>query len=468
MENGTNNQPLKIIGLKVDGIRKLQAVEMEFKDKGLIQIKGKNKQGKTSILDTIEFLIKGNKVLNSDIIGHGKESAKAEMTIGNYHIERVIGKTPKLKVKNLETGFMEKGEVQNFLDTFVNELTFNPRPFLDKTPFQQLKFCMDLFHIDFTSIDAQLTTLEQDRLFCGREVKKFGEIEVVPEMKGIDVNKLIAQRTELEGRNKIRRDAYDLEKQNEINKINVFNNEQKDKANNIKALKSEMAQSLQEGERLESEIKELEEKLHGLKKQLQFTESRNQQLELEINGAPVPETEKSISINLPEPDYEATTEIDAAIQEASVNNEKARQYQNHLTKKQEKADKQIEYDSFDSKIKDLRDQKLEILRNTKTGVEGLEIREEGLFYNGNFSENWSDSESIRISSELCLAQMPKLRAIFIDRAESFDSDSLKDLEKWAIENDIEAFVTIVSDIPETLDVDCFYIQEGKIIEKDGE
>ena len=55
---------MKIIGLKVDGIRKLTAVEMQLKDKGLIPIKGKNKQGKSTLIDTVEWLIEGNKVAN--------------------------------------------------------------------------------------------------------------------------------------------------------------------------------------------------------------------------------------------------------------------------------------------------------------------------------------------------------------------------------------------------------------------
>ena len=69
-----------------------------------------------------------------------------------------------------------------------------------------------------------------------------------------------------------------------------------------------------------------------------------------------------------------------------------------------------------------------------------------------------------ISSEICLAQMPNVRAVFLDRGESFDPQSLKELGDWAVANDIQVFITIVRDIPEKLEAGTFYISEGKVLE----
>lgn len=46
---------------------------------------------------------------------------------------------------------------------------------------------------------------------------------------------------------------------------------------------------------------------------------------------------------------------------------------------------------------------------------------------------------------------PKLRAIAIDKGESYDKESLKSLGKWAKENDLQAFIAIVDEIPEELE-----------------
>ena len=159
----------------------------------------------------------------------------------------------------------------------------------------------------------------------------------------------------------------------------------------------------------------------------------------------------------------STVDLENEIQSAYSTNQKAEVYEGWLKKKSEKSDKEIEYENFTQDIKELRDKKLEILRSIDTGVKGLEIREEGIYYNNFFSENWSDAESLRISAEVCLAQLPELRAVFLDRGESFDSDSLKELDKWATENDVLCITTIVDDIPDKMEAGVFYIQEGHLI-----
>lgn len=458
---------MKIIGLKVDGIRKLTAVEMEFTDKGLIQIKGKNKQGKTSLIDTIQWIIEGNKKLNADIIQHGKEKAKAELQVGDYVIKRVTTrKSQSLEVRNIRTNKVEKGEVQNFLNTFVNDLTFNPRPFLDQTPLQQLKFAMDLFKIDFTELDRQLTALEQDRLICGREVKKFGDLDegAPEEFKRVDIDALLKARKRIEQSNLEIRAEYEEARNKELAEIDKFNEEQRRRAAKIKTIQDTRKANDEEIYKTEEKIKELKRQLEQAESWLSGLQETKAELQKEFEELPQPLPLKPLAAEIPEPKYHSLESIDQQIAEANANNVKAEAYERWLEKKAEKREKENEYDALDGKIKRLREKKLETLRAVNTGVEGLEIREDGLYYNGVSSQNWSDSEAIRISSQLCIAQMPELRTIFIDRGESFDSESLKELELWAIENDIQAIITIVdSYLPTDIEEGVFYIEEGKVI-----
>jgi len=459
---------MKIIGLKVDGIRKLTAVEMEFTDKGLIQIKGKNKQGKTSLIDTIQWIIEGNKKLNADIIQHGKEKAKAELQVGDYVIKRVTTrKSQSLEVRNIRTNKVEKGEVQNFLNTFVNDLTFNPRPFLDQTPLQQLKFAMDLFKIDFTELDRQLTALEQDRLLCGREVKKFGDLDegAPEEFKRVNIDELLKERKRVEQANLEIRAEYEEARNKELAEIDKFNEEQRRRAKAIEAEKDRYNDLLKDKAFQEKEIDELQRKLNQAYEALQKIDANIVESNNRLDQLPEPLPLKPLAAEIPEPKYHSLESIDQQIAEANANNVKAEAYERWLEKKAEKKAKENEYDALDGKIKRLREKKLEILRSVNTGVKGLEIREDGLYYNGVSSQNWSDSEAIRISSELCLAQMPELRTIFIDRFESFDVDAAKDLRDWAIANDIQVICTVVaSDVPENSEENTFYIVEGKILE----
>ena len=142
---------LKIIGLQIDGIKKLKAIEMKPNQTGLVQIRGKNKQGKTSILDALEILIRGNKYITHDMIQHGKGKAEIIGQIGEFTVKRVITENSN-RLEITKDGFQMANKPQAFLDALVNELTFNPRPFLDKSPEEKLRFMMDLLNIDFSDI----------------------------------------------------------------------------------------------------------------------------------------------------------------------------------------------------------------------------------------------------------------------------------------------------------------------------
>ena len=471
------NNNLKILGLKADGIRKLTAVEMEFAESGTIQIKGKNRQGKTTIIDTIHWLIEGNKVINDKIVNPDKEKAEGELRLNGYTIKRVYGKTPKLEVRNTENGKPMKGEVQNFLNTFINELTFNPRPFLDKTPYQMLQFALDLFKdkLDekskeilgegFDKIDSKIEELEQERLIVGREVKSFGDIELPEKVEPVSIVKLTEERKAIEERNKIKLDAWEEKKSEELKEIEEFNRQQREQAKAIEVEEDRLNDVKRDIEYHSKEIKELEEKLRIAKENLAKAKENAEDAEKCLahlkQNPPLPE--KPLTTSIPKPELESTEEIDRKISEAGAINERADAYNRALEKKRQKEAKQTEYEYYNEKIKELRDKKLEILRSIDTGVKGLEIREDGLYYNGVYCENWSDAEGLTISSELCIAQKPQLSAIFLDRAESLDSDSLRALDQWAKENDIQCFVTIVDDVPEELEDGVFYIEEGKII-----
>ena len=114
----------------------------------------------------------------------------------------------------------------------------------------------------------------------------------------------------------------------------------------------------------------------------------------------------------------STASIDKEIQSVDEVNEKARKYVNYLSKKKEVEAKRSEYTNLSEKIRLKRNEKKEIYQKTNIGVEGLEIREDGVYFNNIYSENWSDSQKIKISLELCQLLKPELNAVFIDRGES--------------------------------------------------
>lgn len=395
---------MKILGLNIKNIRKLRAIEMQFSENGLIPIVGHNEAGKTSVLDSMEILIRGMKYSNSDIITHGEERAEIIGQIGEYTIKRVVTKASnRLEITNKD-GLQVSGSPQKFLDSLINEITFDPRPFTSKNGDQKLKFMMDLFTLNFDELNKQISELEDERRLIGREGKELGGEKEIPEKtEAVDIVEL----------------SKELEA---ANTHNTFRNQ------NIK----DREIALKNIRRLEEELRIAKEYFDAL-----------------------PKVEDEIP----------TEELRSKLESANLINAQAKEYADAVEHNQKVEKKRDEYRAKTKEIETLRQKKSEQLKSLEIPVEGLEIREDGVYHNDIYSENWSDSEAMRISSELCLAMNPKLKAIFIDKGESYDTNQLKSLKEWAESNDIQAFITIVDDIPsedEGLDPNTFYIVEGEI------
>ena len=414
---------MKIIGLKVDGFRKLSAIEMTFADKGFTFIKGDNEQGKTSILDVIEWLFVGKKKLNQDIIQHGKEKAVGEIDLDEYTIKRITTKnSDRIEIKNKE-GFQMTSKPQEFLDKLVNDLTFNPFPFINKTGIQKLEFMQNFLNIDTSGIDSKIIDYEAERTLCGREGKNLGEVQECEKVEPVSTAELF--------------DKLDV--------VIEFNEKQKNIEKRIERLLESRSVHTKAIENYETEIREIKAKIKQEDEQIQNIDDKRR-------SEPKPKPLKS------------TASIDKEIQSVDEVNEKARKYVNYLSKKKEVEAKRSEYTNLSEKIRLKRNEKKEIYQKTNIGVEGLEIREDGVYFNNIYSENWSDSQKIKISLELCQLLKPELNAVFIDRGESLGIKVKKEIREWLADNNIQCVITVIADdIPKNIPSNVYYIEEGKII-----
>jgi uncharacterized protein YlxW (UPF0749 family) len=426
---------MKLIGLKIAGVRLIEAIQMQFTNNGLIPIKGPNRNGKTTILDSIEALIKGRSTFTTDMIKHGADKAIIEGQIGDeketYTVKRVIrpGGRATLKITNSE-GFKLTQKPETFLKNMVNDLTFDPRPFLRKKDEEKLQFMLDLMKVNFKEEDTKIKELTEERKLVGREVKRMGDIEVVAETKMVDMAELVSKKAEKERQNAEIR-AFNEAARREAEEHQRKRDQYMARLEDLKRQKAEIEAAIQKGEAMIIE--------HG--------EPRQPKFKLEI----------------------PTSDLDEQLAQAAVNNERASQYKAYLEKKTAKEEKEQEYAKLSASINDLRLAKRRKLGEVEIPVPGLEIviqddeREDGLYHNGIHCSNWSESEGMRIAADLWLKLNSSLRAIFIDRGEAYDSKSLQALDEWARENDLQAIITIVDDIPDECADGVFYIEEGALV-----
>lgn len=477
-------ESLKLIGLQIYGLRKIRAFSMQFAENGLIEFVGKNGHGKTTTLNAIEILLKGLSALPKDAISHDAEKLEIIGKVGDYTIRRIFSKErTQTTFQVSKDNFVLKEKPQAFLDTFINDVTFNPMPFINKKPEEKLKFLMDFIGIDFTQTDAKIATLMAERTYVGRERDAFGEIIIPEKVEPVSLSELNAELDKIDIENDKLKKDYEKRQREALDVIIRYNNEQRTRQglfdyvtklltninSQIEGIDNMIKSGLKDGTpdslgntrevTLEDyEISTLVEKRTCLQIGSQaFTEC------MEAFTKPLELKPEVVSIE--EPKYEDKTSVRQKIANSEDTNRLAQAYSDAILKQQQKAAKQKEYDDKTAEIERLRDGKKKQLIEAKLPIEGIELREDGVYYNGIFSENWSGAESFIISAKICMSKNPKLKAVFYDNGAELDTINRKIVNDWCLKNGIQFMIARVADVDtDNDDPNVFYIEEGEVLD----
>ena len=128
---------MKIIALEAENLKRLTAVRIA-PDGNLVQITGKNGQGKTSVLDAIWWAMAGTSNVQTTPIRKGEDQAIINLDLGDIKVRRKFiaqedgGYTTSITVENGEGArFLSP---QNMLDALVGQLSFDPLAFSRMKP----------------------------------------------------------------------------------------------------------------------------------------------------------------------------------------------------------------------------------------------------------------------------------------------------------------------------------------------
>lgn len=163
-----------IIELQVENIKRLKAIQITPKG-STVKITGKNDQGKTSALDSIDYAFRGEKEICDEPIRQGQKSAevfiKLSEEINNVcTIKRRF--TPSgtvLEIRNAD-GVPQKSP-QALLDAITSKLCFDPLNFIRLKPQEQSEQLRQLAGLDFTELNAARKTAYDERTIRNRELE---------------------------------------------------------------------------------------------------------------------------------------------------------------------------------------------------------------------------------------------------------------------------------------------------------
>ena len=388
---------MKINRLEIENVKRIHAAVIEPAQDGLTIIGGKNKQGKTSVLDAIAWALGGKKYQPSQAVN--TDSAippRLKVIMDNGLVVERKGKNSDLKVTD-PTG--KKGG-QQLLDEFVEELALNLPKFMEASGKEKAGTLLQIIGVGekLAELEQQEKELYQERLFAGRiadQKEKFAaEQPYYPDAPKelVSPSELIRQQQEILARNG-------------------------------------------ENERIRRQRAQIENEYINAREALQRAQLAFEEAEKRYNTS-VKSAEELID--------ESTEELEHNIRDIETLNVKIRANLEKSKAEDEAKQYTDQYDELTVKITEVRDRRMALLDNADLPLEGLSVEDKELTYKGYKWDNMSGSEQLKVATAIVRKLNPNCGFVLMDKLEQMDLDTLNEFNNWLKEEGLQVIATRVS------------------------
>lgn len=421
----------KITRLQADNFKKLTAIDIR-PGAGVVPIRGRNAQGKSSTLDAIQAALGGKRVMPSRPVRAGEEEGaiRLELDDGTLILRRFTSDgRDSIEVTNGE-GF-KASSPQKLLDTLYTSVAFDPLAFTRLDPRAQLARLRELVELD-VDVDALEKANAADyerRRDKNRELKtEEARLSQMPEYTNVPAQKI--DETALEA---VIANAAETNGLIERRRVN----------------REEFAAALQ---RNREHLIELQARRSEIERQIsEFSDT-------------IAEQEKQLAEAEPLPDPVDVSQAQADLRDARETNrkidaDKSRQLQAALvaTLERETGDLTAAMEKRSQEIADA-------IARAKMPVPGLSFGDGEVLLNGLPLDQASAAEQLRLSTAIGMASAPKLRVMLVRDGSLLDDEGEKILAELAAENDFQLWVEAV----DTSGKVGIVLEAGEVVAIDGE
>lgn len=425
---------MKILSLVAENVKKLVAVEIR-PDGNLVQITGKNGQGKTSILDSIWWCLTGATHIQAVPIRKGATEARIRLDLGELVVTRTFRQkdggdyTTSIEVKNADGAKFPSP--QRMLDSLLDALAFDPLAFSRMEPKKQFDALRRFVPgVDFEKIDGLNAADFSARTEANRkakEAKAAAAAIVVPEgtpEKPVDAAGLVGE-LEKAGQHNTAIEKVKADRESQEKSI-AF------KINAAKENRTQAEELRKRAEMLEGAAGALDREAAAMKKAID-------------NAKPVPAPIDTRPIR---DKIDKASSINAAV-----------------LKVQERAAQLASAASHEEKARKLTEQiatrntdKQKAIAAAKLPVEGLGFGEGIVTFNSVPFDQASDAEQLRASIAVAMAIDSKLRVIRVRDGSLLDEEGLQILADMANKHDMQVWIERVDSSGAT----GFVIEDGHL------
>ncbi len=517
-------KPLRIIKFEAKNVKRIRAISIQPDEKqDVVLLTGRNRQGKSSVIESIFYALGGKSAIPSKPIRQGEKEASVTLDLGDYLVERRFTEAGSYLDIKTKAGFKAPSP-QTFLASRLGGYAANPLEFLRLKTDEQVKALQSLIDIKFdpteferisglslkgVNVDDPIAVLDsghrhlyEKRTETNKEVTRLEgaaktEKALIPagkeNVEKVSATALMQERLALEAvktaNDAKRADLKALEDKLSSQAHVVYddqikaNQAERDKLPEMEKLLQDRLSTLQA---TELEILDLQTKLEATQDHRKVlvkavaendVEIDHQKIEIqkieEPNLEAIYEKIQSSSSEhkeqwaevfaLEDPDF---TDIDARIAATDETNEIAghvEQYRKHL---EELETARNDSSKLTDRLDAIKQHKGKLIVEAGLPVEALGFEDGEVSYKGLPLSQASGADQIEISCAIAMAGHPEIGILTIDVGWSeLDSESKAVMVGWAKRTGTQIWSVKVSDGPGE---EGFYIEDGTVMAIDGE
>ena len=417
---------MHILELEARDIQRLKAIRkvVTAKDGRVIIVGGKNDQGKSSLIDCIEFALVGKKSFSEDPIRHGAESGKVRLKTDEFELHQSIETDPAGKIVEKVTILGgQPGETPAKLRKRIESKLLDPLAFALMDKAGQTEVMKSLIPFDFSAHEKYRKARYDQRTGVNRflEQKKAENdanpfdptfpIDEIPAATGDAFNELLrkqAQRVELQG--------HLSRAPQKIADIDQSINELRQKIMTLEAQREVIQQWVKENEPKLAEFGDVDTQVASFQQEQSERETKNARIR--------------------------------------KNAEAKRIFEEFKRFQKESSEITAELETLDAT-------KLQAITTAKLPVAGLSLDEEkGVLFEGVPFAQLSASKRLKVSTAMGIAQNPLVRVLLIREGEKLDEENLAILIEMAEQHDMQIWLERVGKGAEC----SLIIEDGEILE----
>ena len=436
---------MQIVCVKTKDFKGIKLVEVVPKN-GATVIGGKNRAGKSSLLDSIASTLGGAKLCPKAPIREGSDSAQCIVKLTGDEALKLPPCTVKRTWKRKEDGSVASAleiitdaghkvpSPQTVLDRVVGQLGFDPERFLRMKPPEQAEVLQSLVGLDFTELEARRKKAFDERTEVNRNGKelraRFDAMihhKDAPD-KEVSVSALVAELQRLQ-------------------KVNRQNQRARDEL-------AEMQNGLKV---LDRQIESAEHEIAEMEKRLQQARERAKSLLAMKAAASKDVTVKSDEVSSLHDEDEA--EVQQKIADSETTNRHVRENANRRKLESELEAARAKSAQLSKAIDAIDVEKQRLQQDAKWPVSGLGYDENGVTIAGRPFEQASATEQREAAFAIVAGLNPSLRFAMIKDGSLLDDDSLSDFARIAVERGFQLFIERVGDGAEC----SLVISDGEVV-----